>query len=286
MKEEMDLRLRQLQQTELDILKLIDGICRRNGIRYSLYFGTMLGAARHGGFIPWDDDLDVCMSRPEYERFLRVWEEERPAGYLLQNKENTPGFTQTFTKIRKEHTCFVQFEWEKGRYHTGIFVDIFPLDRTPEGGLARKLFLWDGMIYQLFTREFVPPKGSRLQKTVSRVLLALVPKGLRASLRARKLKRIRRYEDRKDLPRVGLQTLHGLRHPLPADLLEEFTEIPFEDGTFPCFAGWKTYLERAYRAPWQLPPEEKRVWTHHPIVLDFRRDWEEISRDEAGSDVL
>ena len=100
----MDTQLRRLQLMQLEILKVIDTICQKHQIAYSLYGGTLLGAIRHKGFIPWDDDLDICMSRTEYERFLRVWEEEKPQGYLIQNKENTPSFTQSFTKIRKEHT--------------------------------------------------------------------------------------------------------------------------------------------------------------------------------------
>ena len=280
MEEAMYHQLRELQLEELEILKMIDGICCRRGIRYSLYFGTLLGAARHGAFIPWDDDLDICMSRPEYERFLQVWNEENPAGYILQNKDNSPGFTQTFTKIRKEHTCFLQFEWERGRYHTGIFVDIFPIDRTPAKGLARKLFLWNGMVYQLFTREFVPPKGKWIQRAVSKTLLTIVRPKYRRFVRMRKLSRIKQYEDRADLPRVGLQTFYGLCHPLPSNLLDEFTELPFEDGMYPVFSGWKDYLERAYAQPWELPPAEKQTWKHHPIILDFHRDYDEYVRDD------
>ena len=104
----MDNTLRQLQLTQLSILKVIDKLCRKWEIRYSLYAGTLLGAVRHSGFIPWDDDLDICMAREEYDRFLAAWEKEPPEGYLLQNKKNTPAFTQSFTKIRKDHTAFLQ----------------------------------------------------------------------------------------------------------------------------------------------------------------------------------
>ena len=97
-----DSKLRRLQLTQLEILKVFDKICMDHGLRYSLYAGSLLGAVRHQGFIPWDDDLDVCMARADYDRFMEIWEAVKPEGYILQNKENTPGFTQSFSKIRKD----------------------------------------------------------------------------------------------------------------------------------------------------------------------------------------
>lgn len=153
----MDDQLRQLQLTQLEMLKLFDKICQEHGIAYSLYAGTLLGAVRHKGFIPWDDDLDVCMSRKNYDRFLKVWEETKHDGYLLQNKENSPAFSQSFSKIRKEHSTFLQSEKEAGCYHTGIFIDIFPLDRVPTRKKQYLRFCWYAIsaVYQRICPEAV-----------------------------------------------------------------------------------------------------------------------------------
>lgn len=278
----MDTQLRQLQMVQLEILKVIDRLCREHGIAYSLYAGTLLGAIRHKGFIPWDDDLDICMSREEYDRFLQAWEVEQPAGYLLQNKENTPSFTQSFTKIRKEHTCFLQYDWERGRYHTGIFVDVFPIDRLPEKPMEKKLFQWTCLKYLLFTREFVPPNGSAIQKMVSRFLLTIVPQRRRAGCRNQLLKRIKKYDGKTDLLCVGTETMREVKRDLPAEFVTQFIDLPFEDGGFMCSAVWEQYLIAEFDDYMQFPPESEQTWKHHPIILDFERDYSEIQREKSG----
>ena len=99
----MDNKLRKLQLIQTEMLEVVDVFCKKHNIPYSLYAGTLLGAVRHQGFIPWDDDLDICMSRENYNRFIELWTKEKPKGYILQNKETDPEFTQSFTKIRKEN---------------------------------------------------------------------------------------------------------------------------------------------------------------------------------------
>lgn len=271
--------LRQLQLTMLETLKVFDTFCRKHDIKYSLYAGSLLGAVRHKGFIPWDDDLDVCMSRAEYERFIDLWEREKPEGYILQNKENTPAYWQSFSKIRKDHTTFLQEEREAGKYHTGIFLDIFPLDRMPNGKLNRMLYKWHCMKYQLLTREFVPPKAGTITRLGSAVILACTPKGCREEVRQNTLKKITRYNDRHDLEIAAIETMASLRKPFAPDMLDAYVDLPFEDGKFMCFAGWDDHLRRKFGDYMQLPPEEERAWRHHPIIVDFEHNYEEIPKE-------
>lgn len=270
--------LRQLQLTMLETLKVFDAFCRKHKIRYSLYAGSLLGAVRHQGFIPWDDDLDVCMSRAEYDRFIALWQQEHPEGYLLQNKENTPAYWQSFAKLRKDHTTFLQEEREAGKYHTGIFLDIFPLDRMPHGKLARKLYKWHCMNYQLLTRGYAPPKAGPLTRAGSGVILACTPKFCRERIRQRILKKITRYNGRYDLEIAAIETMASLRKPFAPDMLDAFVELPFEDGMFMCCAGWDDHLRRKFGEYMQLPPEAERTWRHHPIIIDFEHNYEELSR--------
>lgn len=270
--------LRQLQLTMLDTLKAFDAFCRKHSIRYSLYAGSLLGAVRHKGFIPWDDDLDVCMSRAEYDRFITLWEQEHPEGYILQNKENTPAYWQSFSKIRKDHTTFLQEEREAGKFHTGVFLDIFPLDRIPNGNFSRKVYQWHCMKYQLLTRQFAPPKAGTVTRLGAAVILACTPKFYREKARQNALNKITRYNDRTDLEIAAIETMASLRKPFAPDMLDSYVDLPFEDGTFMCFAGWDDHLRRKFGDYMQLPPEEERAWRHHPIILDFEHNYEELSR--------
>lgn len=272
----MDDQLRRLQLTQLEILKIFDRFCLEQGLKYSLYAGSLLGAVRHQGFIPWDDDLDVCMSRADYDRFIELWSEHPVDGYVLQNKENSRYFDQSFTKLRKDHTMFLQDEGEIGNHHTGIFLDIFPVDRIPNGKWNRAVFKFRCMVYQLMTREFVPPKGNPVVKLGSGVILACVPKPLRPKLRNRMLKQITKHNADSALECIFIETMASLGKSYSPALTDAYVELPFEDGAFLCFESWHEYLTGKYGDYMLLPPEEDRAWKHHPIVIDFEHNLEEL----------
>lgn len=121
--------LRKAQLKMLDILVEIDRICTKYNIKYWLCYGTLLGAVRHKGFIPWDDDCDICMMREDYEKFLQVAAIELPHHLFLQNSKTDLNYHKDITKIRMNNTKLVEFdESDNEHYHQGIFVDIFVWD--------------------------------------------------------------------------------------------------------------------------------------------------------------
>ena len=271
--------LKRLWAVQLEILDIIDEICRKNSIHYSLYGGSLLGAVRHHGYIPWDDDLDICMSRENYERFITIWNKEDHSGYILQNKDNTPSFTQSFTKIRKDHTTFLQFDWEKGRYHTGIFVDIFPIDRIPTGSFERKKFFWDCMRYQLYTREFIPLKASAIVKVISVIYLKGTSANHKINYRKRFEDKLRNYNQHGKWNTVSIETLKMVRLVMPADLLDQYIRLEFENKEYECFAKWDECLTCQYGDYMQLPPENERVWIHPHLHIDFEHNYEELNHE-------
>lgn len=271
----MNEKIRQLQLIQLEMLIEIDKVCKKYNIKYSLYAGTMLGAVRHKGFIPWDDDLDICMTREEYDKFLTVWNWDNHEGYILQNKENEPRFTQSFTKIRKEHTTFIQAEWEKERYHTGVFVDIFPIDRIPNGKANRLLFSWRCLKYQLYTREFVPPNANIIIRLFAKLILDLSNSETRKLRRRKLLEKITKNNNCR-CNRISIETKESLKQICPIDLFEEYTLLEFEGMMFMSVKKWDEWLEILYGDYMELPPLENRRWAHHPIILDFNRSYEEL----------
>ena len=123
--------LRQAQLVMLRMFKIIDFICRKHHINYWMCSGTLLGAVRHKGFIPWDDDLDICMIREDYEKFLRVAMEEFPADMMLQTRETDPNYhyLPLPCKVRDKKSFILSPGYEDEACEKGLFIDIFPMDR-------------------------------------------------------------------------------------------------------------------------------------------------------------
>ncbi len=130
--------LRSLQLIQLEMLKEVDRICRKCGIRYNIIAGTLLGAVRHGGYIPWDDDADVAFLRPEYEKFRKACKKELDTTrFVFQDHRNTKGYRWGYGKLRMKNTLFLRQHQEHMPYFQGVFIDIFPLDNVPDNYCMR-----------------------------------------------------------------------------------------------------------------------------------------------------
>lgn len=132
--------LRKLQEKEIQILDEIDRICKKYNIQYYLMWGTLLGAVRHKGFIPWDDDIDIAMDRKEYKKFLKIAPKELKEEYFLQTSFTDKWHPMFFAKVRLNNTAFYAQSDRNIKKHHGIFVDIFPMDcRSSKKSLKNKI---------------------------------------------------------------------------------------------------------------------------------------------------
>lgn len=124
--------LRRQQLRMLELLMEVDRICRRHGIKYWLSSGTLIGAVRHGGFIPWDDDLDIEMMRPDYDRLMSLLPDELPGHMALQTHETDPTYFFFYAKVRDRRSVLAEGNnYDRMWKEQGIYIDIFPLERQP-----------------------------------------------------------------------------------------------------------------------------------------------------------
>ncbi|MEG0419187.1 LicD family protein, partial [Gordonibacter sp.] len=183
MRYEQDM-LRKLQLVELEILRDIDAVCRTHGIVYFLDSGSALGAVRHGGFIPWDDDIDLGMLRADYERFLEVAPRALGDGYVVADPRKRTDQAGMFAKVWKRGTKFFTEETIDAGIEQGIFVDIFPYDPLHSNPVIarrqqRMCRFWQSMSYLRYTKHITVPHGG-LFGSVERGACAVVHAGTHA----------------------------------------------------------------------------------------------------------
>ncbi len=264
---------------EQSILDAFDKVCRENDLRYSLAYGTLLGAVRHGGFIPWDDDVDVMMPREDYEKLKTIWNDVAPEEFLLQDDEKHDDLVNNFIKIRKDNTTFLQFEYEKNvSYHTGIYIDVFPCDRVAPRKLSRKWQYFLIALSLLFNRGYTSgTKG--VAGFIEKVLLKIVPKKYYLVISIFFGKRSRRWNRHTEAQYMSAATLADSRRFFQATIFDNLQNITFSDREYIAVRDVDEMLKTMYGDYMKLPPEEERVWTHHPILIDFEHNYEELIKE-------
>lgn len=136
--------LRKAQMRMLEILKVFDAICAKHGIEYTLDGGTLLGAVRHGGFIPWDDDLDVNVKREDLLRLRKILPRELPGDFVYQDYTTDPFYPTLIAKIRDRHSYIYEEPCTERLQEKGIFIDIIPIEEVPNMEWKAKLDYWYG----------------------------------------------------------------------------------------------------------------------------------------------
>lgn len=254
------LSTREIQLSCLEVLRGFDALCRRHGLTYFLSGGTLLGAIRHRGFIPWDDDVDVMMPRKDYERLLHLPAEDKRWGlYSLETKTDygRPWARMTDENTRRANTALFTGDT------SGTYIDIFPIDGVPEKDFAAKLFykrirLLD-MLSRTAMRNSIGEK-ERMQGLKKCAAALLRPIGPRPFSKA--MNRIAARQDYNGKCRgVAMITHYGAREKMPAEVFDHAVDVDFEGLCLPAPCGYDTYLTRLYGDYMQLPPEHRRV-TH------------------------
>lgn len=243
--------LRKIQLRMLEMLKYIDNVCQAHGIKYWLSSGTCLGAIRHGGFIPWDDDVDIEMLTNDFERFKAVLSSDTDSGYVLQTAETDPDYLQRFAKLRDLHSFVDEGSTDRRNHYKGCYVDIFVITPSSSRKLRRICgWIWN---YSLFPLVKINNTTVRhlIVHSVRRVLLTLF-KGL-SYLEARSRRGVYRHI-------IGC----GFTLPRQLEEIEDVVYVDFEDTTLPVPKGWDGYLKKLYGNYNELPEQGE-------IIPHFRR---------------
>ena len=266
--------LRQLQLAELEILTEIDRICRKNKIHYSLTGGTLLGAVRNGGFIPWDDDADISMLRKEYVRFQKACKTDLDRSrFYFQDMDNTQGYRWGYGKVRRKGTVFLRENQEHMPYEQGIFVDIFPRDGIPDGWFLSKFhtFCCFCMRKILWSPVGKVTAGNRLVKAIY-ALFAMIPENISKKMYAILVKCSNKN--------VNTKLVRTLTFPLPnhqkgyrRSWYQRYAQVEFEKKKFMVEASYEQWLTSEFGDYMQLPPEEQRKG--HPVTQLKLTDLEE-----------
>lgn len=271
--------LKKLQHVELEMLKAVDAFCREHGITYFLDGGTCIGAVRHGGFIPWDDDIDLGMMRADYERFVRLFEADPPAGYSIHTVQNTENYAYMFAKVYREGTKFLAQEALDAGLDSCIYLDVFAYDYVDPAlsdadlskCISRAMF-WQRVMYLYYTANpaIQPTESFRsLKRVACRVAHGLVrllfsPAAIAANYN-KYVKRLSRGGSSEKSDRICcVQDFGSLR----ADDVLPPQPVTFEGSMFDAPRDIDAYLTMMYGDYMTLPSEEKRK-THSPEVLDF-----------------
>ena len=245
----------EVRQTQLGIMDKIDAFCTEQGITYSLDGGSLLGAVRHKGFIPWDDDMDVIMPRPDYDRFWASFN-GRYEGYQAVNYQLDPDFAHTFTRVIDTRTLALDHN-RVNKY--GIFVDIYAVDGQPE----------DEKVFDKYVRTYI-----RLKKQFHRCaplwhctdspLVALKtflrhPFYFPMKDTAKKLDKLYRSWPLGSTSFAG-HIMGGSEWDthMPASIFKEYIRLPFEGRLYSCVKDYDTFLRKLYGNYMQLPPVKDR----------------------------
>lgn len=256
-----DGRLRQAQLKMLTMLQMVDEICTKHGLDYWLEGGTLLGAIRHQGFIPWDDDLDISMPRKSYEAFIKLPQSEIPTGLWLQTAQTDPGFYNLSTplKIRDTNSRFIELhETGNESYIQGIFIDVFVYDKLSSKQKKRKYnkFLAKKLLRLLQHKYNSNPTGHHA--LVYNAIGSFIPK----SILEKKLQRIIHQSKQYNSPYLGYGYDCVNSNLVTHDDIYPLKRIKFESGEFNIPNRSAVILKQLYGDYMTLPPEDDRKMKH------------------------
>ena len=265
-----EITLEEVKRISLEILLCVDDFCRENGIVYFLSGGTLLGAIRHNGFIPWDDDIDIMMPRESYDRFIKIFPDHGP--YRVLSPGGIKNYPYTFSKVIDLRTRKRESSVREKYNMIGVDIDVFPIDNIPNDikkseRLFRDIEKKELPLFFMISRYGV---GRTCLRKVLLSIIILLYRLLELLGISSVDKLVQQFcecstqynKDSTDYCGVTAISHYGMRERNPKTVFESSVMVNFEGFKFPAPIGYSTYLSHLYGEYMKLPPREQRV-THH-----------------------
>ena len=270
--------LAEIHAIQLEMLKAVDVLCEKYNIRYSIYCGTLLGAVRHGGFIPWDDDIDLAMPLQDYRKFLHH-ADELPDGLFCVHRKNTRDCNFLWLKVMAEGTTFMSKNVVELDVPQGLFLDIYPMIGTPGTAFGKKL--QQGLLFIAVRLQRAAYYKVLGLPGCARKIIAHLPECIR--IVAVDLFLYCSLLNPDGAENVGTVDAVSFEGKFKWKDWREMTKIRFEDGNFPAPVQYDRILRRMYGNYMKLPPEEAR--TGHfsdDKIVDMHRDYRLYRKELLG----
>lgn len=280
--------LRKLQLKELDTLVYFKEFCDKNNLLFYLCGGCCIGSLRTGGFIPWDDDIDILMPRDDYEKLYKLWDNDKQERFKLLRTDEKIFTGNIFTTIVDTETTCVKANQAHLDIPFGIMMDIFPIDGCPKEKFKRTMQKLNAMIYSLFLAQIVPENHGGIMALGSKFLLSIVK-----SPKARE-KKWRNAERRMSKYKIAdceyitelCEGVHSMQPEYPKEWFASAVYREFEGLQMPIPVGYDPYLKKAFGDYMTLPPEDKQKPHHDMILVDTERSYKEVLKGKKPSELL
>lgn len=272
-----DFDLSKNKQCLLEILDEVDRVCKKNGITYFLAYGSALGARRHGGFIPWDDDIDIGMERKDYEKFREIAPKEMGEKFYYQRMEKHNDYHRSYDQVGIIATSFVVYEYSKSRQYHGIHIDIFPHDNVPMGEEERNNYQYEVResvknISEIRHKNMFESKNIWKKFVVNyKYYLGRFKSFERMNLKMENL--LRRYENADTEYITELVTMSKRKLYFPIKDIFPTKCMAFENRMLPVPGNIDAYLSRIYGDYMQLPPVEARNKRHRLFFVSYTEEY-------------
>lgn len=269
---------KRVKEIEIKMLKETVRICKKNGIRYFADSGTLLGAVRHKGFIPWDDDIDLVMLRPDYDKFLHTASEFN-SPYFLQCAYTDIKYPRGHAQIRYDGTTMMlPTEAENVPFHQGIFIDIFPLDVMPERrkqNFLNRIYFHQRINFTLASNTKRLKENHHFIKKIVRIFVPFTPHYRLFERLCSKYWGKNGYIDKISWRGRGAKYLN-----MAQSWYGKTVELPFEDMTISCPAEYDKVLKEMYGQDYMTPI--KGISSHGEVIISVDRSYREIILEKAN----